>query len=374
MEQQMAYFDRSPHIASTHKTGVSLHSQTLHSRESAVPLGRCLEASAIAQLFVRRAHKRYGENPLHEDLSRMWWTPPLTPRQALDLEASQIVGKLGLEPIVSLSDHDSIAAPMQLQVLNRGGSVPVAVEWTVPFRETYSHVGVHNMDPRSAMASMGEMARFTAGPESEDLPEMLAAFDSYPGCLVVLNYPYWDQPTIGSDLHNVLVEDFMHSFRPWIHALEIHGLLDWRESQRTVALSRRYGVPLVSGGDRHAREPDAALNVTSASTFGEFAREVRWGVSRAVLMPQYRRPLALRIIENFADIVNDAPDHGLGWTLWTERVFRRCDDGEVRSLHAMCGTKPPVALRAVTFAFRALSHRYVKPALEWAMPQTKELG
>ena len=200
MEQQMAYFDRSPHIASTHKTGVSLHSQTLHSRESAVPLGRCFEASAIAQMFVRRAHKRYGENPLHEDLSRMWWTPPLTPRQALDLEASQIVGKLGLEPIASLSDHDSIAAPMQLQVLNRGGSVPVAVEWTVPFRETYSHVGVHNMDPRSAMASMGEMAWFTAGPESEDLPEMLAAFDSYPGCLVVLNYPYWDQPTIGSDL------------------------------------------------------------------------------------------------------------------------------------------------------------------------------
>ena len=64
---------------------------------------------------------------MEEDLSRMWWTPPLTPRQAFDLEARQIEDRLELEPIVSVSDHDSIAAPMLLQVLHRRSSVPVSI-------------------------------------------------------------------------------------------------------------------------------------------------------------------------------------------------------------------------------------------------------
>ena len=221
---------------------------------------------------------------------------------------------------------------------------------------------------------MREMDRFTARPNLEGLAEMLRAFDSDPSCLVALNHPYWDQPAIGSDLHEVFLEDFVQLFRPWIHALEINGLRDRSENRRTVALSRRCGVPLVSGGDRHGREPNAALNVTSAAMFGEFAQEVRRRVSQVVLIPQYRRPLALRIIDNFADIVSDAPDHGLGWTLWTERVFRHCDDARVRSLRSMCGKKPPAGLRAVMFAFRALSHRYVRPALEWTVPECKDLG
>ena len=221
---------------------------------------------------------------------------------------------------------------------------------------------------------MREMERFTARPNSGWLAEMLRAFDSNPGCLVVLDHPYWDQTAIGSDLHQVFPEEFVQRFRPWIHALEIDGLRDWSENRRTLALSRRYGMPLVSGGDRHGREPNAALNVTFAATSGEFAQEVRRRVGQVVLMPQYRRPLVTRIIENFAHIVSDASDHGLGWTLWTERVFRRCDDGEVRSLHSMCGTRLPPTLRAVTIAFRAPSHRYVRPALEWTIPESKELG
>ena len=373
MQRQLAYFDRCPSIADAFSTGVSLHSHTLHSKESALPLGRHLQAFVLARALVKRAHGRYGENSLDEDLSRIWWTPPLAPRQALDVEAGQIEGKLGLSPIVSISDHDSIAAPMQLQLLQRDGSIPVSVEWSVPFRDTYFHVGIHNLAPRTAAGSMEEMERFTARPRARLLPQMLAAFHADRNSLIVLNHPYWDQPTIGADLHEQRLEEFMDRFRPWIHALEINGLRDWRENQRTVALARHYGAPLLSGGARHGREPNAVLNLTNAGTFAEFAGEIRRGVSRIILMPQYRRPLPLRIIENFTDIVSEAPDHGLGWTRWTERVFRRCDDGEIRSLHAMWGAKPPLTLRAVTAAFRTLSHRYVRPALEWAMPQTKEL-
>ena len=87
-------------------------------------------------------------------------------------------------------------------------------------------------------------------------------------------------------------------------------------------------------------------------------------------MPQYRRPLGLRVIENFTDIVSEASDHGLGWT---QGVFRRCDDRHVRSLHTMCKAKPQMTLRAVTSTFRMLSHRRIRPALEWAMLQSRKL-
>ena len=167
---------------------------------------------------------------------------------------------------------------------------------------------------------------------------------------------------------------YMAAYRGWIHAVEINGLRDWHENQRTVDLSERYGVPLISGGDRHGREPNATLNLTRSATFGDFVQEIRAGVSDLVLMPQHRRPLPHRIVENFRDIVSESPDHGLGWILWMQRVFRHCDDGEIRSLHELCGPDPPMLPRLVPAGLCLLSHRWIKPALERAMPRTNELG
>lgn len=47
MPQQIAYFDRLPQIVASYRTGVSLHSHTLHSKESAPPLGKHLQASGV---------------------------------------------------------------------------------------------------------------------------------------------------------------------------------------------------------------------------------------------------------------------------------------------------------------------------------------
>ena len=373
MERILAYFNRHPGIADKYLTGVSLHSHTQLSQENGLSLGQHLMAFGPSADLVRKAHERCGGMTLEEDLSCMWWTPPLAPRQALDVEARQIEDRLGLAPIVSLSDHDSIDAPMQLQALGRCGAIPVSVEWTVPFRDTYFHEGIHNLPSCRAEAGMEEMARYTAAARARALPEMMASFHGDPECLIVLNHPFWDQPKIGEGLHEARLLEVVDRFRPWIHALEINGLRDWRENRLTIALSKRCAVPLISGGDRHGREPNATLNLTNATTFGEIAREVRRGRSQVVLIPQYRGPLGLRIIENFTAIVSEAPDHGLGWTHWTQRVFRRCDDGHVRSLHTMCKAKPPMTLRAVTSTFRMLSHRRIRPALGWAMPQSREL-
>ena len=163
MEAQLAYFDCAPEAGGGCTTGVSLHSQTLFSRESALPLGRLLDASVVAKLIIHKAHRRHGANPIEEDLSRIWWTPPLTPRQELDVEARQIEDRLGLNPIVSNSDHDAIDAPLQLQVMQRADLVPVSVEWTVPYRNTYFHVGIHNAV--SGYSSPNRHPRLRPGPK-----------------------------------------------------------------------------------------------------------------------------------------------------------------------------------------------------------------
>lgn len=228
MERLLPYWDRSPHAAGRFKTGVSLRSQALHSEESALPLGQYLRKFACLRGLVELAHRSYGECSFEDDLSRIWWTPPLAPRQALDVEALQIEGRLGLDPIVSISDHDSIDAPMQLQLPGRIGKVPVSVEWSAPYRDTYFHIGVHNLPAQRATSIMERMAKFTGSPVCAQLAELLSAFSEHPGCLIVLNHSYWDQPVTGDDLRERLSLEFVEEFRPWIHALEINGLRDWR--------------------------------------------------------------------------------------------------------------------------------------------------
>lgn len=51
---------------------------------------------------------------------------------------------------------------------------------------------------------------------------------------------------------------------------------------------------VISGGDRHACEPSACINLTNAASFAEFASKVRAGLS--ALMPQYREPMPLRML------------------------------------------------------------------------------
>ncbi len=183
-----------------------------------------------------------------------------------------------------------------------------------------------------------------------------------------------DQTKIGHDRYDVLLDRFIDEHRDHLHAVEINGLRDWKENQRTIDLDRQACLPLVSGGDRHGREPNVLLNLTNKTHMSEFIEEVRAGAGRILVIPQYRRPLPLRIIENFCDIAGDEPMHGLDWTRWSDRIFRYCDDGKVRTLAEMCAGREPLILRATTSIFRLLGSRRLHPVLEWAMPEPQELG
>src|SRR5208283_5376982 len=90
----------------------------------------------------RRSEQMHG---LRVNYAESYWTPPMTAKLAFDLESGQIE-KLDLTPMVSITDHDNIEAPMLLRTVPSARQIPVSVEWTVPYGEVQAfHLGVHNL-------------------------------------------------------------------------------------------------------------------------------------------------------------------------------------------------------------------------------------
>src|SRR5882724_9002082 len=149
---------KDPSVVSKFRTGVSLHSHTNWSEESLDIVPRYTERIPYLGPSIRAQQKKYLEStgkPL--DFARAYWTPPLSPLQALQLEAKQISAQ-GLKPLVSLSDHDNLQAGYNLSVLEAAQGTPVSVEWTIPFGTTYFHLGVHNLERSNAHDTMAELA------------------------------------------------------------------------------------------------------------------------------------------------------------------------------------------------------------------------
>jgi len=345
------------------RTGVSLHSHTLHSRESLDFIYRAAHHSAMLRAVLRRGERRFRElhGGAHLDLTRGWWTPPLAPLDALQVEQRQIHA-LGLDALVSLTDHDDIEAPMSLQAINGGREIPVSTEWTVPYAGTFFHLGVHNLPPREARAILAELHTFTRQPADHRLPALLSWLHAMPGTLLVFNHPLWDEKGTGIAHHENAVRQLLTNHRPWLHAIEMNGLRPWGENHRVRQLAECWQMPLISGGDRHALEPNANLNLTGATTFAEFSQEVRDGHSEVLVMKHYRRAHASRILHNLIDVLRSYDAHGLGWRRWDDRVFYQAPGAAPRSLRELWGNRPPAAVRLFERGVRALSYATLHPA------------
>ena len=338
------------------RTGVSLHSHTLHSREPLSFIYRYARTVAPLRWAVERGERRY--RALHGkelDFSRAYWTPPISAHDAWALEARQIGTALGMQPLVSLTDHDNIDAAMTLRVLESFHDLPISVEWTVPYRNTFFHLGVHNLSLHKARRTMSELAAITAHPNEGAVAGMLESLAADPSVLVVFNHPCWDESEIGQEAHFDLAVEFYDRHNDWIHALELNGLRPWKENREVIALAEGLRAPLISGGDRHGLEPNATLNVTNAGTFAEFVGEVRDGVSEVVLMSQYCEPFSARILRGIQDAMADHRSHGHGWVRWSDRVFYVGDDGESRPVRQLWKNKP-FAIRVFETGLYALRH------------------
>ena len=112
------------------------------------------EFKALRPIFANR--ERYCREVHGVDLNyaASYWTPPLPPRMAFDLERRQIEDHLRLPALVSITDHDDIEAPLLLRSTSGGRNAPISVEWTVPYRNTSFHLGIHNLPGTTGPAWM----------------------------------------------------------------------------------------------------------------------------------------------------------------------------------------------------------------------------
>ena len=332
-------FDRRTAFAGPFRSGFSLHSHTMYSKEYLGRLPTYIAKFPIGGYVIER---ELGRLHLYQhwnfDFNKIYWTPPLSPREAHKLESEQIESQLGLKAMVSLSDHDSIEAGMHLRMLEGTASVPISVEWTVPFEDTVFHIGVHNLPAGSATAWMTELGSFTAKPDAKRLRGILSGLESEKSVLVVLNHPYWDAENIGPERHKRALRSFLSKFLPQAHAIEVNGMRSRKENREVLELGAVLGIPVISGGDRHGLEANAVLNVSPAESFEEFVEEVREEKrSEIVLMPQYFEPLPLRLIENAWHALSDAPGE-FGRGHWIARVFFE-QNGEAQALSQFTGTR-----------------------------------
>jgi hypothetical protein len=345
-------------------TAVSLHAHTHYSSEAMVCIPRYLDRIPVVASLFHLEMRRYRErNGKAADFSKGWWHPPATPETVLLSEARQITDALGLRPLVSITDHDSIAAPLALRP--ERPDTPISFEWTVPYEEGFFHVGVHNLDPTTARDRFVRLLAHTQAPDTTRAADLFDEINADPATLVVLNHPLWDLAGVGQARHKTLLRRFLIEHGAWIHALEVNGYRLWRENAAVGALAKNLSLPLISGGDRHGYTPNSLLNLTSAATFADFASEIR--VDRAsdvAVMPQYRDPLVRRKLAVAADVMRENPDNPPGRQHWFDRISYQ-DGNSVVALSAQWPTGGPLWVRTSIGAFQFLASPPLLSALAY---------
>ena len=326
-QSSISYLWREPEAAKGFATGVSLHSHTNQSKETLDFISELSKDWSVLQPVMRwceeRCHRVSGIRP---DYARSYWTPPLTPSLAFDLERKQIEDQLQLPGLVSITDHDDINAPLLLRSVPSSRHIPVSVEWTVPFGTSAFHLGIHNLPSATGVAWMERMREFTALPVETRDPELLrgilAELDEIPSVLIIFNHPIWDLYRVGKGRHDVLVNEFLARYGQYVHALELNGLRNWKENREASTLAGKWNQLVISGGDRHGVEPNANVNLTRAESFTEFVHEVRRErESHVLFMPQYAEPWKHRILQSTLDAIRDYPHFPEGARRWDQRVY-----------------------------------------------------
>jgi hypothetical protein len=375
--RRISYLWKEADAARDSSTAVSLHSHTNQSKETLDFLANLGNQYPILRPMFNRCERRSRElykTPLN--YTSAYWTPPLTPKLAFDLESDQIAQKLGLMPLVSITDHDTIAAPMLLRTVASARHIPVSVEWSAPYGGDQAfHLGIHNLPSDAGTAWMKTFEEYTANPEEKKLTEILAALHGLPNVLIVFNHPMWDLYLIGAEKAKQRVQDFLTANGEFMHAFELNGLRHWQENRSVKQLARQWGKLLISGGDRHGREPNANVNLTSASSFTEFVHEIRYeDRSHVLFMPQYAQPWKHRILESTLDAIRDYPDFPQGSRYWDERVYHPDRNGVIRPAREIWADgEAPKWVSFVIKSVRLMGSSPVSGSLRMAWSESREL-
>jgi hypothetical protein len=375
----ISYLWRDTKASQGFRCGVSLHSHTSQSHETLdfiANFGNQYPAMRpLLSRLERRSERMHG---IRIDYAASYWTPPMTPKLSFVQESRQIE-KLDLAPMVSITDHDNITAPMLLRTVPSARQIPVSLEWTVPFGGQSFHLGVHNLPSARATEWMKTLADYTASPfRSSDtrLTEILQALDDEPNVLVIFNHPLWDLYLVGEEKHRLLVNKFLQKNGAFLHALELNGLRNRDENQAVRWLAEQWKMLLISGGDRHGVEPNANINLSNASCFTEFVHEVRREKKSDVLfMPQYAEPWKLRLLQSTLDAIRHYPEFPQGSRNWDERVYHPDAHGVVRPLSELWPQKSaPRAIRWTLGIMQLMGKGLVSGGLHLPLGESRELG
>src|ERR1700679_849542 len=374
---RISYLWNNQRAAQGFASGVSLHSHTNRSKETLdfiVKLAN--EYRCFSGIMAREEARCRRKHRLQVNYARSYWTPPLTPRLAFDLESRQIAESLQLQPLVSITDHDDIQAPMLLRPVAGARHIPVSVEWTTPFGGDQAfHLGIHNLPSATGAEWMRQFENFTANPSDTRLTEMLSALHDLPNVLIVFNHPLWDLYKIGQNLHQQRLEEFLTQNSRCIHAVELNGLRNWEENRLVKRLAARWNKLLISGGDRHGLEPNANVNLTQATSFNEFVYEIRReNRSHVLFMPQYSEPWKHRLMQSTLDAVRNCPDFPEGSRRWDERVYHPDAKGVPQPVSALWPSgHAPLMLRLSIQFVRMMGRAPFSGSLRLAWNESRQL-
>jgi hypothetical protein len=359
--------DRNDSDVSAYTSAVSLHAHTHHSKESLADVPAYIaQVPVLGRRFVRELRTCLDEEGCAADYSRVWWHPPVSARAVFESESGQIEKRFRLSSMVSVTDHDDITAGLELQALFAARRAPISFEWTVPFGAGSFHLGIHNLPPESALSWFARLRAVSQRPSREAVTDALADLDAIDETLVVFNHPNWDLAGVGPDSHAQLLREFLDRHGRRLHAFELNGYRSWQENDSVRPTAEARGLPVISGGDRHGSDPNAILNLTRAQSFAEFVAEVRSGVSHVVIMPEYRRHLARRILSSASDVLRRNPADVPGRQRWTDRVSWD-SGGTLRTLSHRWPDGGPFWVRSAVGAFSVLTSPAVLPMISAAL-------
>lgn len=361
-QTKLARFWHGPDLGRDTRAAVSLHGHTSCSKES---LQLIPELARRVPMLHEALERQCRRSTIPVDFSRAYWTPPLSPRLAYETEKDQIENTLGLNSLISLTDHDTIEAPLLLRTVAETAKTPISLEWSVPFGGTIFHLGVHNLPRGQGCAIMENLAVYTDNPNDGRLCELLAMLDALPDVLVVFNHPLWTQTCVGVHRDAQALDKFLNCATTFLHAFEINATRSAKENDRVVKLAEQYGRPLVSGGDRHGCTASGALNLTAAETFGEFVSEIRQKQSSHVLlMPQYTEPVSIRTTRTLLDVIRNYPENPVGFRRWDERIFHPDANGGADRPISSLWNGPPEYVEQILGTVRLLENATVQRVME----------
>ena len=328
-------------VAHAMSTVVSLHAHSCYSRESLSFLPRLMMESAATRRLLEYETMRYLKYEGRDlDFSRTSWRPPLTPSAVIASELEQSARRFDRPALTSVTDHDTIDGRTLTRRRGLSDPAPISFEWTVHVEAACFHLGVHNLPAADAAGVLRECAEVTRLRDAGRLVEALAWLREMPDVLVVLNHPFWDGEGVGAQ-QRANPGGWLDRHAHFIDALEINGYREWPENRDVVRLAEAYRLPVVAGGDRHARAPNAVLNLSRAETFAEYVSLLRTGgESTVVVMPEYREHRVARVLEAVAEVLRTDGTLAVG-RRWIYRVFHDTDEhGDLPVAHYWDGREP----------------------------------